>query len=96
MSILITKAAREGYARLAGFLDVLAGVAFAPSAAVAQDMLPIGPGQNQIELPRFPTYIIPGKSELSTLYFDGSEILIESEQDQGSIATVRLPVHCIE
>ena len=80
MSISITKATREHCARLAGLLFVLAGVALAPNAVVAQEMVPVGPGQNQIELPRFPIYIIPGKSELSTLYFDGSEIEIQSEE----------------
>lgn len=80
MRIPISKGGRARYARIVGLLYLSAGIALVPPVVVAQDMVPVGPGQNQLELPRFPVYIILGKSELSTLYFDSSVIQIQTEE----------------
>ncbi|MBU0617337.1 MAG: hypothetical protein KKI02_06455 [Planctomycetes bacterium] len=80
MKIRITKAARARHAWFVCLLFLSVAVALVPKAVLAQDMAPVGPGQNQVELPRFLVYIIPGKPELSTLYFDGSQIEVQTEE----------------
>jgi len=60
-------------------------VALVGAAAFAQvHVTPIGQEQNAAEaLQQFPpglVYIIPGKPEISTLYFDGSQIEVQTEQ----------------
>jgi hypothetical protein len=67
------------------FLGLSAAVLLAVAAAQGQDgAASAGPQQSAIDmlrqLSRGPVYVIPGKPEISTLYFDGSQIEIQTEE----------------
>jgi hypothetical protein len=80
MADQITRATRAHHVRLGGLVLLLAGVASFPQPVAGQELVPVGPRQSQFDLPCFPLYIIPGKTEASTLYFDGSETEVQTEE----------------
>jgi len=80
MSISTAKAARVCRTWFVCCVSVSAAVVLVAPAALAQEMTPVGPGPSQVELPRFLQYVISGEPEVSTLYFDGSQIEVQTEE----------------
>jgi hypothetical protein len=80
MRIQVRDVARRRYARLILRLSLLVALVLVSTEAAAQGLTPVGPGRDQLELPHFPLYVIPGKPEMSMLYFDGSELEIQTEE----------------
>ena len=78
MSVSTSITSNVNYAQRASLLPLWVVVCLLPIAAMAQEQ-PLQPGPD-MDYARMPIYVIPGQSELSTLYFDGSQIEVQTEQ----------------